>query len=66
MALNKGRKVDEFNYVFQQLADTIVSKIGEFITSRHILQVLSEEKLALIVVKQMQDTIIKRYSIFLI
>ena len=28
MALNKGRKVDEFNIIFQQIADIIVAKIG--------------------------------------
>lgn len=28
MALINGRKVDEFNSVFQQISDIIVSKIG--------------------------------------
>ena len=31
MALNKGRKIEEFNVIFQQIADIIVAKIPEFI-----------------------------------
>lgn len=42
MALNKGRKVDEFNEVFQKVADIIVSRVKDFVSKKHILQVLSE------------------------
>ena len=38
-----------------------MSKIGEFVAKRQILQMLSEDKLALIVVKKMQDKILERY-----
>ena len=57
----RNRVRARFNEVFQEVADSIVCSIGEFISKKHILQVLSEEKLALIVVKQMQDAIMNRY-----
>lgn len=40
-ALSNGRAPDEFNTVFQQICDQIVSKIGDFVSQRHIMQVLS-------------------------
>ncbi len=59
--LSNGRAPEEFNSVFQQICDQIVSKIGDFVSQRHIMQVLSEEKLASIVVRKLQDVIYKRY-----
>ena len=41
-ALNNGRKVDEFNETFQKIADIFVAKIADFVSKRHIMQVLSQ------------------------
>ena len=41
-ALLKGRKVDDFNMVFQQIADIIVGKVSGFISKKQIMQVLNQ------------------------
>ena len=62
MSLAKGRRPDDFNVVFQEVCEIVVARIKEFVTQRQIMQVLSEEKLALIVVRKIQDHIYSRYN----